>query len=134
MNARFSGLQQLGRALMLPIAVLPIAGLLADLKSRGLLDTTLVMWHGEFGRMPISQRGVGRDHNPGAMTVRVHVQPPTCMQSVNSVMVTPAQLSRILATGINAKTAMLKHRRPHRQSGKGWLQGQSYRIEDTSSA
>ncbi len=47
----------------------PIAGLLTDLKARGLLDTTLVLWHGEFGRMPISQRGVGRDHNPGAMTV-----------------------------------------------------------------
>ena len=48
---------------------LPIAGLLTDLKARGLLDSTLVLWHGEFGRMPISQRGVGRDHNPGAMTV-----------------------------------------------------------------
>ena len=47
---------------------LPIAGLLADLKSRGLLDETLIVWHGEFGRMPISQRGVGRDHNPGTMT------------------------------------------------------------------
>src|SRR5215472_5146280 len=47
----------------------PIAGLLADLKARGLLDTTLVTWQGEFGRMPISQRGVGRDHNPGAFTV-----------------------------------------------------------------
>src|SRR5438067_9705676 len=47
----------------------PIAGLLTDLKSRGLLDSTLVMWHAEFGRMPISQRGVGRDHNPGAMTI-----------------------------------------------------------------
>src|SRR5438876_2282062 len=47
----------------------PIAGLLTDLKARGLLDSTLVVWHGEFGRMPISQRGVGRDHNPGAMTV-----------------------------------------------------------------
>ena len=48
---------------------LPIAGLLSDLASRGLLETTLVLWHGEFGRMPISQRGVGRDHNPGTMTV-----------------------------------------------------------------
>jgi hypothetical protein len=48
---------------------LPIAGLLTDLKARGLLDETLVVWHAEFGRMPISQRGVGRDHNPGAMTV-----------------------------------------------------------------
>ena len=47
----------------------PIAGLLTDLKARGLLDSTLVTWHGEFGRMPISQKGVGRDHNPGAMTV-----------------------------------------------------------------
>jgi hypothetical protein len=48
---------------------LPIAGLLTDLASRGLLASTLVLWHGEFGRMPISQRGVGRDHNPGTMTV-----------------------------------------------------------------
>src|SRR3954462_8419762 len=47
----------------------PTAGLLADLKARGLLDTTLVIMHSEFGRMPISQRGVGRDHNPGAQTV-----------------------------------------------------------------
>jgi hypothetical protein len=47
----------------------PIAGLIQDLKRRGLLDSTLVFWHSEFGRMPISQRGVGRDHNPGAMTV-----------------------------------------------------------------
>lgn len=47
----------------------PIAGLLDDLKARGLLDSTLVTWHGEFGRMPISQRGLGRDHNPGAMSI-----------------------------------------------------------------
>ena len=47
----------------------PIAGLLTDLKARGLLDSTLVIWHGEFGRMPISQRGVGRDHNPGTMSI-----------------------------------------------------------------
>ena len=46
----------------------PIAGLLTDLEARGLLDSTLIVWHGEFGRMPISQRGVGRDHNPGTMT------------------------------------------------------------------
>jgi Protein of unknown function (DUF1501) len=48
---------------------LPTVGLLKDLKSRGLLDTTLVIMHSEFGRMPISQRGVGRDHNPGTQTV-----------------------------------------------------------------
>src|SRR5437016_2268417 len=47
----------------------PIAGLLQDLKRRGMLEETLVIWHTEFGRMPISQRGVGRDHNPGTMTV-----------------------------------------------------------------
>jgi len=47
----------------------PIAGLLTDLKARGLLDSTLVVWQGEFGRMPISQRGIGRDHNPGAMSI-----------------------------------------------------------------
>jgi hypothetical protein len=48
---------------------LPVAGLLKDLKARGLLDSTLVLWHGEFGRMPISQKGVGRDHNPGTMSM-----------------------------------------------------------------
>ena len=42
----------------------PIAGLLSDLEARGLLDSTLVIWGGEFGRMPISQNGNGRDHNP----------------------------------------------------------------------
>jgi hypothetical protein len=47
----------------------PISGLLTDLRARGLLDSTLLVWHGEFGRMPISQRGVGRDHNPGAMSI-----------------------------------------------------------------
>ena len=47
----------------------PTAGLLKDLKARGLLETTLVIVHSEFGRMPISQRGLGRDHNPGAQTV-----------------------------------------------------------------
>ena len=48
---------------------LPISGLLTDLRARGLLDSTLIVWQGEFGRMPISQRGVGRDHNPGAMSI-----------------------------------------------------------------
>ncbi len=47
----------------------PIAALLTDLRATGLLDSTLVIWQGEFGRMPISQRGVGRDHNPGAMSI-----------------------------------------------------------------
>ena len=47
----------------------PVAALLTDLKSRGLLDSTLVIWHGEFGRMPISQRMNGRDHNPLGFSV-----------------------------------------------------------------
>ena len=48
----------------------PIAGLLADLERRGLLDSTLVIWGGEFGRLPIVQKGSGgRDHNPHAFTV-----------------------------------------------------------------
>ena len=42
----------------------PVAGLLADLKRRGLLDSTLVVWGGEFGRTPQSEQGDGRDHNP----------------------------------------------------------------------
>lgn len=42
----------------------PIDGLLTDLKQRGLFDTTLVIWGGEFGRMPVSQGNGGRDHNP----------------------------------------------------------------------
>jgi uncharacterized protein (DUF1501 family) len=47
----------------------PIAGLLKDLKRRGLLDTTLVIWGGEFGRTPMSESGAGRDHNPYGFTV-----------------------------------------------------------------
>jgi hypothetical protein len=47
----------------------PIAGLLADLKQRGLMDSTLVIWGAEFGRLPIVQKGgTGRDHNPHAFT------------------------------------------------------------------
>ncbi len=42
----------------------PIAGLLKDLKARGLLKDTLVIWAGEFGRTPVSESGDGRDHNP----------------------------------------------------------------------
>lgn len=42
----------------------PIAGLLKDLKARGLLKDTLVIWAGEFGRTPVSQGNDGRDHNP----------------------------------------------------------------------
>lgn len=46
----------------------PIAGLLADLKARGLLKDTLVLWGGEFGRTPYAQSGDGRDHNHAGYT------------------------------------------------------------------
>ena len=47
----------------------PVAGLLKDLKARGLLDETLVIWGGEFGRTPMSEKGDGRDHNPTGFTL-----------------------------------------------------------------
>jgi hypothetical protein len=47
----------------------PIAGLLADLKTRGMLDETLVIWGGEFGRTPMAQGSDGRDHNPFGFTM-----------------------------------------------------------------
>ena len=47
----------------------PIAGLLQDLKVRGLLDETLVIWAGEFGRTPFSQGSDGRDHNPYGFSI-----------------------------------------------------------------
>ena len=47
----------------------PIAGLLADLKQRGLLKDTLVLWGGEFGRTPVTQGKDGRDHNPQGFTM-----------------------------------------------------------------
>ena len=46
----------------------PIAGLLADLKARGMLEDTLVVWGGEFGRTPFNEKGDGRDHNPWGFT------------------------------------------------------------------
>jgi uncharacterized protein (DUF1501 family) len=42
----------------------PVAGLIKDLKRRGLLDQTLVIWGGEFGRTPMTEKQNGRDHNP----------------------------------------------------------------------
>ena len=57
-------------------SISPIAALLTDLKQRGLLDDTLVVWGGEFGRTPMRENRngremklIGRDHNPGAFTV-----------------------------------------------------------------
>ncbi len=47
----------------------PIAGLIKDLKARGLYDSTLIIWHSEFGRLPISERMDGRDHNAAGFSV-----------------------------------------------------------------
>jgi Protein of unknown function (DUF1501) len=54
---------------MCKISDKPVAGLLADLKARGLLDSTLVIWGGEFGRTPFNESGDGRDHNPWGFTM-----------------------------------------------------------------
>lgn len=48
---------------------LPSAALIRDLKARGLLDSTIVVWAGEFGRLPVSQNGMGRDHNRNAFSL-----------------------------------------------------------------
>ncbi len=47
----------------------PVAGLIKDLKQRGLLDETLVIWGGEFGRTPMSEKSNGRDHNPTGFSI-----------------------------------------------------------------
>ena len=47
----------------------PVVGLITDLKRRGLLDETLVVWGGEFGRTPMSEKGTGRDHNTTGFTM-----------------------------------------------------------------
>lgn len=64
----------------------PVAGLIADLKSRGLLDETLVLWGGEFGRTPGAEAGArnGRDHNPHGYTMFMAgggVKPASAVQS-----------------------------------------------------
>src|SRR5256714_6346025 len=48
---------------------LPSAALVKDLKARGLLASTVVLWSGEFGRLPVSQNGSGRDHNRNAFSL-----------------------------------------------------------------
>ena len=63
-----SALKQ-GHAAMAHQVDQPIAALLLDLRSRGLLDETLVIWAGEFGRTPFSQGSDGRDHNPYGFSV-----------------------------------------------------------------
>jgi uncharacterized protein (DUF1501 family) len=47
----------------------PSAALITDLKRRGLLESVVVIWSGEFGRLPVSQNGTGRDHNRNAFSL-----------------------------------------------------------------
>jgi uncharacterized protein (DUF1501 family) len=66
----------------------PIAGLLTDLKARGLLDSTLVIWGGEFGRTPFNEKGDGRDHNPWGFTLWMAgggVKPGTVVGSTDEI-------------------------------------------------
>jgi hypothetical protein len=58
-----------GLEALCPQVDLPTAGLIRDLKRRGLLDSTIVIWSGEFGRLPVSQKGSGRDHNRNAFSL-----------------------------------------------------------------
>jgi hypothetical protein len=58
-----------GLAKVSPQVDQPSAALIRDLKQRGLLDSTIVLWTGEFGRLPITQGGTGRDHNRFAFTL-----------------------------------------------------------------
>ncbi|MDX1944988.1 MAG: DUF1501 domain-containing protein [Pirellulaceae bacterium] len=82
----------------------PIAGLITDLKQRGLLDDTLVIWGGEFGRTPMSESGNGRDHNAtgftmffaGGGTKRGHVTGET--DELGLYAQNPASLADIHAT------------------------------------
>ncbi len=60
---------QKGHAAMALQVDQPIAALISDLKAKGLLDDTLIVWAGEFGRTPFSQGGNGRDHNPMGFSV-----------------------------------------------------------------
>jgi uncharacterized protein (DUF1501 family) len=60
---------QKGHAAMAHQVDQPIAALMTDLKQRGLLDETLVIWAGEFGRTPFSQGSNGRDHNPYGFSI-----------------------------------------------------------------
>jgi uncharacterized protein (DUF1501 family) len=58
-----------GLEVLCPHVDRPTAALIRDLKVRGLLETTIVLWAGEFGRLPISQKGDGRDHNRNAFSL-----------------------------------------------------------------
>lgn len=102
---------------------LPSAALIRDLKSRGLLETTIVLWSGEFGRLPISQNGTGRDHNRNAFSLllagggfrRGHVHGATDEFGYRSV-VDPVSVPDLHAT-ILAQLGIDHARLVHRHQG-----------------
>src|SRR4029079_2593822 len=66
----------------------PVAALLTDLKARGLLEGTLVIWGGEFGRTPFNEKGKGRDHNPWGFTMWMAgggIRPGTVIGSTDDI-------------------------------------------------
>ena len=66
----------------------PIHALLTDLKRTGLIDETLVIWGGEFGRMPVSQGNGGRDHNPkgfGMFMTGAGIKPGVCYGALDEI-------------------------------------------------
>jgi hypothetical protein len=99
----------------------PIAGLLRDLKRRGLLESTLVIWGGEFGRTPMSESGSGRDHNPSGFTMWLAgggVKPGTVYGATDEIGLYatehPAHIHDVHATilrllGLNHETLTLLH-------------------------
>jgi hypothetical protein len=99
----------------------PIAGLLRDLKRRGLLDSTLVIWGGEFGRTPMSESGTGRDHNPYGFSMWMAgggVKPGTVYGATDEIGLYaidhPAHIHDVHATilrllGLNHETLTFQH-------------------------
>ncbi len=100
---------------------LPAAGLVRDLKERGLLDSTIVLWSGEFGRLPVSQNGTGRDHNRNAFSLwvagggfrRGHIHGATdevgYRAAVDRVSVADLHATILHQLGINHETLTYEH-------------------------
>ena len=97
----------------------PIAGLLHDLKRRGLLEDTLVLWGGEFGRTPTAQGDDGRDHNPQGFTMWLAgggvkpgfaTAPPTTTATTPSRQSPPARPARHDAAPARPRPQTLTYR------------------------
>ena len=106
------------------------AGLIQDLKRRGLLDETIVLWTGEFGRLPVSQNGTGRDHNrnafslswPAAASRRGYVHGATddvgYKAAVNRVSVPDLHATILHQLGLDHEAAHLRAPRPRRNADR----------------